>query len=63
MRISKKISKFVLYSFCLHTVITLFMDIAVAITEDDSTISLRDANSSKDRPKIDAFDLDEDTLA
>lgn len=32
-----------------------------AITEDSDTISLRDANSTKDRPRIDAYDMDDET--
>jgi hypothetical protein len=30
-----------------------------AITEDDSQINLRDANASKERPRLDAYDLSE----
>ena len=33
-----------------------------AITEDENEISLRDANSSKERPKLEGFDMDEDTV-
>jgi len=32
-----------------------------AITEDENEISLRDANASKERPKLEGFDMDEDT--
>ena len=32
-----------------------------AITEDEDSISLRDANSTKDRPRIEAYDMDEET--
>ena len=32
-----------------------------AITEDEDTITMRDANSSKDRPRIDGYDMDEAT--
>lgn len=32
-----------------------------AITEDTDSISLRDANSTKDRPRLDAYDMDEET--
>ena len=34
----------------------------MAITEDESEISLRDANSSRERPKLDGFDMDEDVV-
>jgi hypothetical protein len=30
----------------------------MAITEDENEVSLRDANSSKERPKLDGFDMD-----
>lgn len=32
----------------------------MAITEDENDISLRDANSSKERPRLEGYDLDED---
>ena len=32
----------------------------VAITEDENEVSLRDANSSRERPRLDGFDMDED---
>lgn len=34
----------------------------MAITEDENEVSLRDANSSKERPKLEGFDMDEDTI-
>jgi len=34
----------------------------MAITENESEISLRDANSSRERPRLDGFDMDEDTV-
>lgn len=34
----------------------------MAITEDENEISLRDANSSKERPKLDGYDMDEDIV-
>ena len=34
----------------------------MAITETDNEISLRDANSSRERPKLEGFDMDEDTV-
>jgi hypothetical protein len=33
----------------------------MAITEDENEISLRDANSSRERPRLDGFDMDQDT--
>jgi hypothetical protein len=30
------------------------------ITEDENQVSLRDANSSRERPRLDGFDMDED---
>jgi hypothetical protein len=36
---------------------------AFAITESDDEISLRDANSSRERPKLDGYDMDEATQA
>lgn len=35
----------------------------MAITEDENEISLRDANSSRERPKLDGFDMDEDVVS
>jgi len=35
----------------------------LAITEDENEISLRDANSSRERPKLDGFDMDQDTVS
>ena len=32
----------------------------LAITEDENEVSLRDANSSRERPKLEGFDMDED---
>lgn len=32
----------------------------VAITEDENEVGLRDANSSRERPRLDGFDMDED---
>lgn len=32
----------------------------MAITEDENEVGLRDANSSRERPKLDGFDMDED---
>lgn len=42
--------------------LTLIATIRVnAITEDENEVSLRDAGSTKERPKLDAYDMDEDT--
>jgi heat shock protein beta len=35
---------------------------SLAITEDEDTISMRDANSSRERPRIEAYDMDESIL-
>lgn len=41
--------------------IVLGLAIAVfCITEDENQVSLRDANSSRERPRLDGFDMDED---
>lgn len=32
----------------------------VAITENENEVGLRDANSSRERPRLDGFDMDED---
>ena len=43
--------------------IVLFSALAVlvfGITEDENQVSLRDANSSRERPRLDGFDMDED---
>lgn len=34
----------------------------MAITEDENEISLRDASHTKERPRLEAFDMDEDTV-
>jgi hypothetical protein len=33
-----------------------------AITEDENEVSLRDAGSSKERPRLEGFDMDDDTI-
>jgi len=35
---------------------------SLAITEDEDTISMRDANSSRERPRIDGYDMDESVM-
>lgn len=42
--------------------LTLFKA-SLAITEDEDTISMRDANSSRERPRIEGYDMDESILA
>jgi heat shock protein beta len=32
----------------------------MAITEDENEVSLRDASSTRERPKLEGFDMDED---
>lgn len=34
----------------------------MAITEDENEVSLRDANSKRERPKLEGYDFDSDTL-
>ena len=34
----------------------------VAITEDENEVSLRDANSKRERPRLENFDIDSDTM-
>lgn len=36
------------------------INVVQAITEDDNEMTLRDANSTKDRPRIDGYDLNSD---
>lgn len=36
---------------------------SLAITEDENNLSLRDAGSSRERPKLEGFDMDADTAA
>ena len=33
-----------------------------AITEDENEVSLRDASSTRERPRLDAYDMDEDVV-
>jgi len=35
---------------------------SLAITEDEDTISMRDANSSRERPRLEGYDMDETVL-
>ena len=34
----------------------------VAITEDENEVSLRDANSKRERPRLENFDIDSDIM-
>jgi len=36
--------------------------LSLAITEDEDTISMRDANSSRERPRLEGYDMDETVL-
>jgi len=36
--------------------------VSLAITEDEETISMRDANSSRERPRLEAYDIDKTIL-
>jgi len=42
--------------------LTLFKASVFAITEDEDTISMRDANSSRERPRIEGYDMDESIM-
>jgi hypothetical protein len=42
----------------LALALTLFT-ITNAITEDESVVGLRDANTSKERPRLEGYDMDE----
>ena len=46
---------------CLLAMAAALMLSANAITEDDSVLGLRDANASRERPRIDAYDMDSST--
>ena len=46
---------------CLLAMAAALMLSANAITEDDSVMGLRDANASRERPRIDAYDMDSST--
>lgn len=45
-------SKSLTYCNCVESIKVM------AITEDENEVSLRDANSSKERPRLDGFDMD-----
>jgi heat shock protein 90kDa beta len=43
-------------------VAALALTMTHAITEDDSTMQMRDASMTKERPRLDGYDMDEDTM-
>ena len=46
-----------------HCYLTQLATIRVnAITEDENEVSLRDAGSTRERPRLEAYDLDEDIV-
>ena len=45
----------------LATVLVTFSTISHAITESMDEITMRDAGATKDRPRLDAYDMDEET--
>ena len=45
----------------LATVLVTFSTISYAITENMDEITMRDAGATKDRPRLDAYDMDEET--
>jgi HSP90 family molecular chaperone len=49
------------HALVLATVLVTFASISYAITENMDEITMRDAGSTKDRPRLDAYDLDEGT--
>ena len=49
------------HALVLATVLVTFASISYAITETMDEITMRDAGSTKDRPRIDAYDMDEET--
>ena len=46
-------------SFTVAALMALNIFSANAITEDESVVGLRDANTPRERPRIDAYDIDE----
>ncbi len=53
----------ILKPLSLVVLLSIASRMAFAITEDESEISLRDANASRERPKLEAYDMDESTAA
>lgn len=46
------------HALVLATVLVAFASVSYAITENMDEITMRDAGSTKDRPRLDAYDLD-----
>jgi heat shock protein 90kDa beta len=57
-KISFLVALVTLQALFLHETIRV-----MAITEDENNVSLRDANSSRERPKLEGFDMDEDVVS
>ena len=49
------------HALLLATVLVAFSTISYAITETMDEITMRDAGATKDRPRLDAYDMDEET--
>jgi len=58
-KISLLLALVTLQAIFLHEMFTGVM----AITEDENKVSLRDANSSRERPRLEGFDMDEDVAS
>ena len=56
-----RIMSLIKHALMLAGVLVTFASISVAITENMDEITMRDAGATKDRPRIDAFDMDEET--
>ena len=49
------------HALVLATVLVTLASISYAITENMDEITMRDAGATKDRPRIEAYDMDEET--
>ena len=49
------------HAFVLSFVLATFSWFGHAITETEDEIVMRDAGATKDRPRIEAYDMDEET--
>jgi heat shock protein beta len=56
MRLNKR------YLILLSLTTLAILRLSLAITEDEDTISMRDANSSRERPRLEGYDMDETVL-
>jgi heat shock protein beta len=56
MRLNKR------YLILLSLTTLAILRSSLAITEDEDTISMRDANSSRERPRLEGYDMDETVL-